>query len=58
VPEVKGLEFDIVILPDASANTYPDTPEARRTMYVAVTRATHRLALTSPGLWSPLLGEP
>ena len=55
VPEVKGLEFDHVIVPDASASTYPDTPEARRSLYVALTRACHQLVLASPGRPSPLL---
>lgn len=55
VPEVKGLEFDYVIVPDADANTYPETAESRRLLYVAVTRATHRLVLASAGRWSPLL---
>jgi DNA helicase IV len=44
-----------VILADASASTYPDTAEARRALYVAVTRATHRLTLASVGPQSPLL---
>lgn len=55
VPEVKGLEFDYVIVPDADSNTYPDTAESRRTLYVAVTRATHRLVLACAGRWSTLL---
>lgn len=55
VAEVKGLEFDVVVLPDADALTYSPTPEARRALYVAVTRATHRLALAAPGAWSELL---
>jgi DNA helicase-2/ATP-dependent DNA helicase PcrA len=55
VPEVKGLEFDHVLLPDASLSTYPDTQEARRALYVAVTRATHRLTLAAVGPFSPVL---
>ncbi len=55
VPEVKGLEFDYVVVPDASASTYPATQDARRSLYVAVTRATFRLALASAGPFSPLL---
>ncbi|WNG19854.1 ATP-binding domain-containing protein [Cystobacter fuscus] len=55
VQEIKGLEFDYVLIPDATASTYPDTPESRRALYVAVTRATHRLGLGSAGAWSPLL---
>ena len=58
VQEVKGLEFDHVVVPDAGASTYVDTPDARRALYVAVTRATHRLALLAAGAWSPLLSPP
>ncbi len=58
VPEVKGLEFDIVVVPDAAAATYPSTPESRRSLYVAVTRATHGLALCAAREWSPLLTPP
>jgi hypothetical protein len=55
VDEVKGLEFDYVIAPDASAANYPDTSEARRALYVAATRATARLWLLWSGRASPLL---
>jgi hypothetical protein len=46
VAEVKGLEFDAVIVPDAAGAAFTSTPEARRALYVAVTRATHLLVLT------------
>ena len=55
VADVKGLEFDYVVVPDASAARYPDTPESRRALYVAVTRAMHQVWLTSVGTWSPVL---
>lgn len=58
VPEVKGLEFDHIVLPDADAQTYPAVAEARRALYVALTRATHTLTLSTSGLWSPLLPSP
>jgi len=45
VDEVKGLEFDFVIIPDAGTVDYPDDAAARRTMYVAVTRARHQVVL-------------
>jgi DNA helicase-2/ATP-dependent DNA helicase PcrA len=57
VDEVKGLEFDYVIVPDASAANYPDTHEARRALYVAATRTTARLWLLWSGRASPLLGR-
>ena len=56
--EVKGLEFDYVIVPDASAATYPNTPEARRALYVAVTRARHQLVLGAVAGQTPLLEFP
>ncbi len=54
VQEVKGLEFDVVVVPDAQASTYPATPQSRRALYVAVTRATHHLGLTGVGRWFEL----
>lgn len=56
VAEVKGLEFDVVVLPDAGDGTWPATADARRSLYVALTRASHRLVLLAHGPWSPLLG--
>jgi hypothetical protein len=56
--QVKGLEFDYVIVPDASPGTYPDTPEAHRALYVAVTRTRHQLLLGAVAGQTPLLGLP
>jgi len=55
VAEVKGLEFDYVIIPDASARHYPSTPEHRRALHVAVTRASRQAWILSPGAPSPIL---
>ncbi len=55
VAQVKGLEFDVVVVPDATAATYPDDAPARRTLYVACTRARGQLWLVSPGSPSPIL---
>jgi DNA helicase-2/ATP-dependent DNA helicase PcrA len=55
VESVKGLEFDYVIVPDASAATYPATDEARRRLHVAVTRASHQLWIAAVGTPSPLI---
>ncbi len=55
VPEVKGLEFDHVVLPDVAAGRYADTPEARRALYVAATRASAQLVLATAGTPSPLV---
>lgn len=56
VDEVKGLEFDVVALPDVGDGTWPDTAEVRRALYVALTRASHGLALVAAGDFSPVLG--
>jgi hypothetical protein len=55
VDEVKGLEFDQVIVPDATDAAYPDRPSARRALYVAATRPRHQLVLAGAGPASPLL---
>ena len=55
VAEVKGLEFDYVILVEASAGHYPDTAAARRSLHVGATRAIHQLWLTAVASPSPLV---
>lgn len=50
----KGLEFDEVIVPHVSATNYRDEID-RHMLYVAVTRAMHKLTLTHSGKRSPLL---
>jgi DNA helicase-2/ATP-dependent DNA helicase PcrA len=57
IEQAKGLEFDYVVLVDASAEHYPDAPDARRRLHVGATRAVHQLWITSVGTPSPLLGE-
>lgn len=52
----KGLEFDEVIIPSASAAAY-NTDFDRNLLYVACTRAMHRLNLTCHGTPTPLLAE-
>jgi ATP-dependent DNA helicase UvrD/PcrA len=49
VDDVKGLEFDYVVVPDATAAAYPVTNEARRRLHVAVTRASHQLWIVAGG---------
>jgi energy-coupling factor transporter ATP-binding protein EcfA2 len=53
VEEVKGLEFDHVLIPDAEA--YGPTDQSRHALYVACTRASHQLVLAAAGRPSPLL---
>jgi superfamily I DNA/RNA helicase len=55
VAEVKGLEFDYVVIPDASDVAYPDSPAARRAMYVAVTRARFQVLIAHSGKRSPIV---
>jgi RecA/RadA recombinase len=55
VDQVRGLEFDNVIIPDATAEAYPDEAGARRALYVAVTRARHQLVVAGAGERTPLL---
>ncbi len=56
IEQVKGLEFDYVILVDASDQNYPDGPAARRLLHVGATRAIHQLWLTAVGTPSALVG--
>ncbi|APR81201.1 UvrD/Rep helicase family protein [Minicystis rosea] len=58
VDNCKGLEFDYVVVPDATADAYPSTDVARRRLHVALTRTSHQLWVVSGGAPSPLLGEP
>ena len=55
VDQVKGLEFDTVVVPDATARAYPDEGASRRALYVAVTRTRHELVVASVGERTPLL---
>ena len=55
VGQVKGLEFDYVILLDVSADAYPDTLESRHLLHIAATRAAHQLWLVSVGAVTTLL---
>ncbi|SFD76288.1 DNA helicase-2 / ATP-dependent DNA helicase PcrA [Thiohalospira halophila DSM 15071] len=51
----KGLEFDRVVVPMASADNYASETD-RHLLYVACTRAMHRLTLTHTGAVTPLIG--
>jgi DNA helicase-2/ATP-dependent DNA helicase PcrA len=57
VTQVKGLEFDYVILLDVNATSYPDTLEARHLLHIGATRATHQLWLICTGAPSPLVAH-
>ncbi|MCL2822664.1 MAG: ATP-binding domain-containing protein [Polyangiaceae bacterium] len=55
IREVKGLEYDYVIVVDVNASTFPDDLESRHLLHVAATRAAHQLWLMSTGQESPVL---
>jgi DNA helicase II / ATP-dependent DNA helicase PcrA len=57
VGQVKGLEFDYVILLDVNETSYPDTVEARHLLHIGATRATHQLWLVATGPVSRLVNE-
>ncbi|ESR25444.1 HelD family protein [Lutibaculum baratangense] len=52
----KGLEFDRVVVPDADAANYK-TEMDRNLLYVACTRAMHRLTVLASGQPSPFLPD-
>ncbi|MBF0276176.1 MAG: AAA family ATPase [SAR324 cluster bacterium] len=53
--QVKGLEFDYVILLDVDEQTFPEDEKARNLLYVGVTRAAHQLWVMTCRQPSPLL---
>lgn len=55
IEQVKGLEFDYVIVVEVSTTNFPDAPAARRLLHVGATRAVHQLWLTSVGTPSILV---
>jgi DNA helicase II / ATP-dependent DNA helicase PcrA len=57
VRQVKGLEFDYVILVEVTSSTYPVDDESRHLLYIASTRAAHQLWLLAPGAPSRLVPE-
>lgn len=55
VRQVKGLEFDYVILVELTESSYPEEDETRHLLHIGVTRAAHQLWLLSSGKPSRLL---
>jgi DNA helicase II / ATP-dependent DNA helicase PcrA len=55
VRQVKGLEFDYVVLAEVSESTYPGDDESRHLLHIAATRAAHQLWILTSGKPSPLL---
>lgn len=55
VRQVKGLEWDYIILLDVNAQSYPAEDEARHLLHIAATRAAHQLWLVATGEPSPIV---
>jgi DNA helicase-2/ATP-dependent DNA helicase PcrA len=55
VRQVKGLEFDYVIMVDVNAVSYPEDDESRHLLHIAATRAAHQLWVVTTGAPSRLL---
>ena len=54
IRQVKGLEFDYVILVDVNASSFGTDDESRHLFHIAATRAAHQLWLIVTGAPSPL----
>jgi DNA helicase-2/ATP-dependent DNA helicase PcrA len=57
IPQVKGLEFDYVILVDVDDESYSPTDSTCRVLHVGATRAVHQLWIASVGRVSRLVRE-
>lgn len=57
VRQVKGLEFDYVVLVEATTAAFPEDDEARHLMHIAATRAAHQLWVVATGSPSMLIPE-
>lgn len=53
--QVKGLEFDYVVVIEASEASFPEEDESRHLLHIAMTRAAHQLWITTTGEPSRLL---
>ncbi len=57
VRQVKGLEFDYVVIVECNASTFPIDNETRHLLHIAATRAAHQLWVFSTGVPSLLIPE-
>ena len=55
LPLAKGLEFDHVVVVDASSQAFPENDLSRRRLYTAISRATSTVTVLSNGPLSSLL---
>ena len=54
---VKGLEFDAVLIANATAENFTSEPIDIKLLYIAMTRALHELRIYAAGCLTPLLGS-
>jgi len=57
VRQVKGLEFDYVVIVECNRSTFPIDDETRHLLHIAATRAAHQLWVFSSGAPSLLIPE-
>ena len=57
VRQVKGLEFDYVVILEPTSQNYPEVIESRHLLHIAATRAAHQLWLICAGPVSKLIPE-
>jgi len=57
VRQVKGLEFDYVVLVDVNASTFSADAESRHLLHIGATRAAHQLWVISTAAPSPLIPD-
>lgn len=55
IRQVKGLEYDYVVLADVNASTFPADDESRHLLHIGATRAAHQLWVLSTSQPSPLI---
>ena len=57
IRQVKGLEYDYVILVDVNASTFGLDDESRHLLHIGATRAAHQLWIVTTGQPSPLIPD-
>lgn len=57
IRQVKGLEYDYVVLIDVNASTFPTDDESRHLLHIGATRAAHQLWVLSTAAPSPLIPD-
>ncbi|RYE93952.1 MAG: DNA helicase UvrD [Myxococcales bacterium] len=57
IRQVKGLEFDYVVLVDVNSSVFPDDAASRHLLHIGATRAAHQLWIILTGPPSPLLPD-